>query len=155
MFIITWYDDINKVDKQKLSQVVSEEYTYAHVMHRLGFSQSRSKTMYDALRRVMQENNIDYSHFGYRRLKNLDEQLIKGSTYNAQTLKQRLVTEGMLKEECNICGLGAIWNELPLVLQLDHINGDNTDNRLENLRILCPNCHTQTDTFAGRNIKNS
>lgn len=58
-----------------------------------------------------------------------------------------------MEYKCACCGNTGEWNGRPLVLQLDHINGDNCDNRLENLRFLCPNCHSQTDTFAGRNCK--
>jgi len=49
--------------------------------------------------------------------------------------------------------MGPMWNDKPLVLQIDHINGVSNDNRIENLQILCPNCHTQTVTFAGRRFK--
>lgn len=62
--------------------------------------------------------------------------------------------EGLLKEECVLCGQNNIWNGKKLVLQLDHKNGNNKDNRIENLRILCPNCHTQTETYC-RNKKTS
>lgn len=68
-------------------------------------------------------------------------------------LKARLIREGVLPNVCAECGLGPQWNGLPLVLVLDHINGVNDDNRLENLRLLCPNCNSQTETFAGRNFK--
>ena len=58
-------------------------------------------------------------------------------------------------DECAICGIGPVWCDQPLVLQLDHINGVNNDNRIENLCYLCPNCHSQTPTFAGRNSRNT
>jgi len=68
-------------------------------------------------------------------------------------LKMRLLKENVLEEVCSECGIRSIWNGKPLVLQLEHINGKSTDNRLENLCLLCPNCHSQTMTFAGRNCK--
>jgi hypothetical protein len=71
-------------------------------------------------------------------------------TYNTGHLKRRLLKEGILEERC-VCGQGPTWNGKPLVLQLEHKNGKNNDHRLANLEILCPNCHTQTETFAGRN----
>lgn len=71
-------------------------------------------------------------------------------TNNKVNLKKWLLAEGILENKCVLCGLGPEWNGAPLVLQLDHINGVNNDHRVENLRILCPNCHTQTETYAGR-----
>ena len=59
--------------------------------------------------------------------------------------------ESLVPRQCAICNLADIWQDKPLKLQLDHINGINNDNRLENLRFLCPNCHTQTDTFGSKN----
>lgn len=77
----------------------------------------------------------------------------ENSTYeNRPGIKARLIGKGF-KEQCAICGLGDTWNGSPLTLQLDHINGRSNDNRVENLRFLCPNCHAQTETYRGRNIK--
>lgn len=98
---------------------------------------------------------------GYQKLvaahvKNLrpdDEVFIIDSTYsNRNQLKKRLRDIWSLWE-CALCGLGELWNGLPLVLQLDHINGKYNDHRLENLRLLCPNCHSQTETFSGKKSK--
>jgi hypothetical protein len=69
------------------------------------------------------------------------------------TLRRRLIREGLLEERCVMCGLGPVWNDEPLTLQMDHVNGCPTDNRLLNLRILCPNCHSQTKNFAGNALK--
>lgn len=79
-----------------------------------------------------------------------DKVFIENSTYNSGvSIKKRLYEMGV-KEECTACGLGNEWNGKPISLQLEHINGIHDDNRLENLTILCPNCHSQTSTFAGR-----
>lgn len=71
--------------------------------------------------------------------------------YPSSKLKRRLVEERVLEDKCSECDQGPVWNNKPLSLQLDHINGVNTDNRKENLRLLCPNCHTQTSTFGALN----
>lgn len=67
-------------------------------------------------------------------------------------VKMRLLADGVLRNQCSECGL-IDWRGKPLSIQIDHINGDNKDNRLENLRMLCPNCHSQTETFGARNKK--
>lgn len=82
----------------------------------------------------------------------LSSLLVKDSAYVYNTrFKDRLIKENILEERCAVCS-ATHWNNAPLALQLDHINGVNNDNRVENLRLLCPNCHSQTPTFAGRNI---
>lgn len=79
--------------------------------------------------------------------------LVENSLYsNTQSLKVQLVREGFLAYQCKVCGLTE-WLGAPLSLQLDHINGSHDDNRIDNLRLLCPNCHSQTPTFAGRKLK--
>lgn len=74
--------------------------------------------------------------------------------YPTSKLKIRLIREGYKQNECEICKLSGEWKGLPLSLQLDHIDGDSTNHFLSNLRILCPNCHSQTDTFGSKNLIN-
>ena len=77
--------------------------------------------------------------------------MVIGSNYNRGHLKERIIKDNLIKNECNICQQQPIWKDKKLVLVLDHINGIPNDNRLENLRLLCPNCNSQQNTFAGRN----
>lgn len=81
----------------------------------------------------------------------LEQMLIEHCPYSRPTIKRRLVALGLLKLECAMCGIGPVWNAKPLVLRLDHVNGVNDDCRRENLRLLCPNCDSQTETYCGRN----
>ena len=67
--------------------------------------------------------------------------------------RDRLIEEGLLKNECNRCKLKPKWNDKKLILQLHHKDGNHFNNHLDNLEILCPNCHTQTDNFSWRNVK--
>jgi DNA-binding CsgD family transcriptional regulator len=83
----------------------------------------------------------------------LDELFVAGVHRGRFNLKLRLVRSGLKQKLCEICGIAA-WNGRPISLALHHVNGDRSDNRLENLQLLCPNCHSQTDTFAGRNRRN-
>lgn len=81
----------------------------------------------------------------------LEEVLVKGRLARTARLRERLVREGLRLHRCQQCHRRT-WMRRPIPLELDHINGDRSDNRLENLRLLCPNCHAQTETYRGRNI---
>ncbi len=80
----------------------------------------------------------------------LHQILVEDSSYSRTHLKTRLLQEGILVNKCSICGGEPVWQGTKLVLVLDHINGRPKDHRLENLRMVCPNCNSQLSTFAGR-----
>jgi Zn finger protein HypA/HybF involved in hydrogenase expression len=80
----------------------------------------------------------------------LEELLIRGAR-NRNNIKLRLLRAGIKSGECEQCGI-AEWQGRPLSMALHHVNGDRHDNRLENLALLCPNCHSQTENFSGRNV---
>jgi hypothetical protein len=74
----------------------------------------------------------------------------KHPEYQTFKLKKRLISEGIMENKCNICSITE-WNGKQILMQLDHIDGDSHNHRLENLRLICPNCHSQTDTYCGKN----
>jgi hypothetical protein len=82
----------------------------------------------------------------------LEEWLAAGSSIPRYYLKRRLFAAGLKANRCERCGLTE-WQGEPLVMALHHLNGVNDDNRLDNLVLLCPNCHSQTENFAGRNVR--
>lgn len=114
------------------------------------------------LRLRVEQLGLDSSHFlgqGWRRGATtpvvraipLQEVLVEGRWTQTSTLKRRLMESGLKRWMCEMC-LRETWNRRAIPLELDHMNGRRDDNRLENLRVLCPNCHAQTDTYRGRNI---
>lgn len=97
--------------------------------------------------------NHPIGRFPSRRAVPLEVLCVEGSVAHRAGLKHRLLRAGLLQNVCTKCGQGPEWHGEPLSLQLDHINGDGSDNTLTNLRILCPNCHTQTPTFGTKRYK--
>lgn len=90
-------------------------------------------------------------HNNFRPL--LEALLVRGSRIQSYKLKKRLYESGIKLPKCELCGWSKVSTDGRIPLELDHINGEHTDNRLENLRILCPNCHSLQSTHRGRNKK--
>lgn len=89
--------------------------------------------------------------FAPRKQMPLEKLLITNSTAQSFKLKKRLYASGLKQPECELCGWAKVSVDGRIPLELDHINGDHSDNRLENLRILCPNCHSLQPTHRGLN----
>jgi hypothetical protein len=85
-----------------------------------------------------------------RRQRPLSEVLVRNSSYPRKNVKRRLLAEGLKGPRCELCGQGEIWRGRPMSMILDHINGVRDDHRLENLRMVCPNCAATLDTHCGR-----
>jgi hypothetical protein len=151
------------IDRPELAGIVERAQSLGEV--RAAFGLNNKGGNHRTLKARLEHDSIDFSHIPLGRGSNrrrprggsaptdLASVLVKGSSYNTNRLKKRLVQAGLLKYECAECGQGAEWNGKQLVLVLDHINGDSADHRLVNLRLLCPNCNSQTPTFCGRNVR--
>lgn len=152
-----------KYTKEVLEKVVAENQSMAGVIRMLGVRQSGG--LHRHLTERVKKMGIDTSHFtgkaylrgrmhSWGKKSLLKDLLVSGSSVrNRCSLKRRMLREGLLKNECAVCGQGPEWKGRPLVMVLDHINGVHDDYRQENLRLLCPNCNSQQDTFCGRNLK--
>lgn len=137
---------------EDLINAIKTSLTKSDVLRKLGLKIKAGN--YDTINKYIKTLGIDTTHMTgkshgktKKEKKPLEEVMIKNSTYSRACLKKRLIKEGILKNKCSECGLENNWNGKPITMVLDHINGKNDDNRLENLRLLCPNCNSQTDTF--------
>lgn len=148
----------------ELQKILDESNSYRDVFLKLGMSDQGNNDQ--TLRKVIKEYNLDLTTFNENRNKqkkinlanlnrargkSLNEIFCKNSTYNSGNhLKNKLFKAGLKGHKCERCGL-IEWQGQPIPLQLHHKDGDHYNNELENLELLCPNCHALTDTFAGKN----
>ena len=146
---------------EEFESIIRNSKTVREVLMKLNFSGS-SGTMAKLVKDRIKRDGLDVSHFkkggtrGGMPRHSLEDILVENSNYtNIGCLKKKLVRFGLLKYECSGCGNVGVWNGKPLTLQLEHKNGKHNDHRLSNLTFLCPNCHSQTDTFSGRNADKS
>lgn len=140
---------------------VKESYSYAEIMRKLGLQPAGGN--YDKIKRTIKQLNLDTTHMtgqGWNngiKYKNprppmpIEEILVENSSYvSSNSLRKRLLKEKIKEPKCECCG-ATEWLGKPIALELHHVNGIKDDLRIENLQILCPNCHAFTDNYRGKN----
>ena len=143
----------------EIRDALTDSRSLAQVLSKLGVRPGGNQAR---LRARIHDLGIDVNHLvgqGWRKGSTtpvvprtpLSELLVDGRLRQTHSLKKRLIAEGLKRHVCEICRRDR-WNGCPIPLELDHVNGKRDDNRLENLRVVCPNCHAQTDTYRGKNI---
>ena len=157
------------IDELTLRHIIDTSDTQSEVIERCG-SKPKGTSPFRALQAKCREFDIDLESLRERSRskvkKSLVEQvqmqkialsdiLVEHSSYNTGHLKKRLISDGILQNKCSMCGSPPEWFGELLVMVLDHINGISDDHRINNLRLLCPNCNSQTSTFCGRMVDRS
>jgi len=146
---------VNKIDllsDGEFIELIKNSSSTADVLRSLEYSTNGNSWAYRIIAERMSKLNITFgkklklNSNGIVEKLSLEKVLTKDSNYNRTKLKDRLIQEGLKEYKCEICGISE-WLGHPISLQLHHLNGINNDNRLSNLQLLCPNCHSQTDNF--------
>lgn len=165
IFVFKYVDMNIKYTKEILEGVAKDSKSVAEVMRRLDIKVSGGSSSH--IRRRLNLYEISTEHFtgqasmtgvvpkSKRTLEQFKNEVLSknGVDIKSHALKLKLYEFGLREEVCEICNLGNEWNGKKISLHLDHIDGVNNNNELSNLRILCPNCHSQTDTYAGKRSK--
>lgn len=148
-----------RLNEEVFRQAVAKSESAAMVLRAVGRAVTGSG--YQLVSREIRRLGLDISHWtgqahGRTQQKKIpwSDLLVEGSSKKiSYGMKRRLVKDGLLRNECYVCGIGPSWKGKPLVLVLDHINGIRNDHSITNLRLVCPNCDSQLPTFCGRNLK--
>jgi hypothetical protein len=149
---------MNRYEKNFFSKVVKKSTNLSDICRNLGLGTTKGNR--DTVKKYIKKYDLDTSHFFVMRRngivkKKIEEILIENSSYtNTSNLKKRLYDSGLKKRICELCGQDEYWKGKKISLILDHINGINNDNRIKNLRVVCPNCNATLDTHGGKNKKN-
>lgn len=147
--------------KENLEPVVMASFSMSDVLVKLGLRKAGGN--YQNIKNRIKFFNISIKHFDPPHIKKLinrnkvtkfkpEEVLVENCERSRNTLKRIVLSHKLIEYKCRECGLTDYYNAKKLVLHLEHINGIFNDNRLENLCFLCPNCHSQTSTYSGKNI---
>lgn len=150
---------IYKLSDEQFVELLKKSSTISEVLFKLGYTVKGNSWGYSQVKRRMDDLNLGYSIFKGKsavikttKLNNVKKEdiLKENCRHQRIVLRRYVIKNNLIPYKCAICGCTE-WQGKTLSLELDHINGINNDNRLENLRFLCPNCHSQTSTYGSRN----
>ena len=145
---------MNKYSDEEFTRIVLQSSSYKDCLRNLGYH-SNSGMSTNRLKEKIKSLNIDTSHFLNSRtaiIRSEENIFIRNSTASQKVLREWYKKGNYSEYICDICGQEPVWKDKPLTLILDHKNGINNDDRLENLHWVCPNCNAQLDTTNGKNI---
>lgn len=150
----TYQDIWTDISEKEWQEIINNSTNFSEIARKVGRvpgGQFNLKLKEYAYAHNISLEKINISNTNGKEKYTLGEILIQNSPVTRKVLRNYLAKYGVLDYKCAICGNKGEWNGISLTLQIDHINGINNDNRKENLRWLCPNCHSQTDTYTGKN----
>ena len=153
---------IYELSEDEFISLIRNSNNKAEVLFKLGYSVKGNSWGYTLLRKRMEELHLNGTEFkgrsGFKdkvneslKLENVDKILCENSPHTRAVIRRFVLKNNLIPYKCSCCGNEGMWLDKPLSLQLDHINGNCSDHRLENLRWLCPNCHVQTSTHGSKN----
>jgi 5-methylcytosine-specific restriction endonuclease McrA len=150
---------INILRDDELKNILNESFSIREVLNKIGYS-SNGSGGYSQLKNECKLRNIEipnYEYLGTSRVFNKkindNDMFIENCSISRQAIKKRIINNNLIEYKCLECDNIGEWNGKKLSLQLEHKNGINNDNRLENLCFLCANCHSQTETYSGKSNK--
>lgn len=143
---------MSKITDEEFEEIVNSSSSLKEIAYKCGYSNNSGASSKLVKERISRQNIAFKSNRGERIIREDKDIFIEDSPIDQSTLRRRYLQGNFSEYKCSICGLEPFWNGQELVLTLDHKNGHNHDDRLENLRWVCPNCDRQLSTFAGRNI---